>query len=307
MIAVSPWTAEYWERLRADFCQIPTFSRTIAGPVIPASALRGALRTTLVASRTSSGTLATIETLFQDDRPPRRPGESAEHQVVGRPSHDALKGFAIADSAPAASAVFKIYMLRTATLVETRGGAPGTFGLGWRTVPRGSVEPRRIDDSTPSFAEMAVPGAAFEGVFTERSFYQNPEVARSLGWRHPLTRERLFEAANRYAETLLDAHLRFAAAVSLPHLTASVEQLRSRLQQAREQGACLLNLGWATGLLPKMAFPNTDDEAFRRILSRHPEFARAIRTGMPFPKTRRVVFLENQPATLPGWVWLGVG
>jgi CRISPR-associated protein Csm5 len=56
-----------------------------------------------------------------------------------------------------------------------------------------------------------------------------------------------------------------------------------------------------------MAFPNTDDEAFRRILSRHPEFSRAMRTGMPFPKTRRVVFLENQPATLPGWVWLGVG
>jgi CRISPR-associated protein Csm5 len=35
-------------------------------------------------------------------------------------------------------------------------------------------------------------------------------------------------------------------------------------------------------------------------------YSRAIQTGLPFPKTRRVVFLENRPATLPGWVRLEV-
>ena len=38
-----------------------------------------------------------------------------------------------------------------------------------------------------------------------------------------------------------------------------------------------------------------------------PLYSRALSTGLPFPKTRRIVFLENQPATLPGWVALEVG
>ena len=33
---------------------------------------------------------------------------------------------------------------------------------------------------------------------------------------------------------------------------------------------------------------------------------RAIKSGLPFPKTRRVVFLKNKPAALPGWVELRV-
>jgi hypothetical protein len=38
-----------------------------------------------------------------------------------------------------------------------------------------------------------------------------------------------------------------------------------------------------------------------------PIYQRAIQTGMPFPKTRRVVFEGNQPSSLPGWVMLEVG
>jgi CRISPR-associated protein Csm5 len=37
-----------------------------------------------------------------------------------------------------------------------------------------------------------------------------------------------------------------------------------------------------------------------------PFYERAIRSGLPFPKTRRVIFLKNKPATLPGLVELSV-
>ena len=45
----------------------------------------------------------------------------------------------------------------------------------------------------------------------------------------------------------------------------------------------------------------------RKILRSMPLYQRAIQTGMPFPKPRRVVFEGNQPASLPGWVMLEVG
>jgi CRISPR-associated protein Csm5 len=79
------------------------------------------------------------------------------------------------------------------------------------------------------------------------------------------------------------------------------------LDQARTSGSsCLVSLGWGGGLLGKTAWPKTSDEGYRMLLADHPFYARAIRSGMPFPKTRRIVFLNNQPAALPGWAVLEV-
>jgi CRISPR-associated protein Csm5 len=90
-------------------------------------------------------------------------------------------------------------------------------------------------------------------------------------------------------------------------LRASVDSLASRLEQARSRGnACLLNIGWAGGFLGKAAFLDTANEDYRKILRRMPLYDRAIRSGMPFPKTRRIVWEAGQPSTLPGWVLLEV-
>ena len=35
-------------------------------------------------------------------------------------------------------------------------------------------------------------------------------------------------------------------------------------------------------------------------------YNRALSTNLPFPKTRRIVFLNNRPATLPGWAELAI-
>jgi len=59
-------------------------------------------------------------------------------------------------------------------------------------------------------------------------------------------------------------------------------------------------------LLGKSAYLNTDDESYRKILRQIPLYSRAIQTGMPFPKTRRVIFEGSQPASLPGWVLLEI-
>jgi len=49
-----------------------------------------------------------------------------------------------------------------------------------------------------------------------------------------------------------------------------------------------------------------DEAEHRKVLGMMPFYERAIRSGLPFPKTRRVIFLKNKPATLPGWVELTV-
>jgi CRISPR-associated protein Csm5 len=99
----------------------------------------------------------------------------------------------------------------------------------------------------------------------------------------------------------------YAEWTGLALLKSTVEELETRLSAVREaQRGCVLPLGWGAGFLSKVAILNTQDEAYRGILKQVGLYARAIQSGMPFPKTRRIVFLGNQPATLPGFVHLEV-
>ena len=147
-----------------------------------------------------------------------------------------------------------------------------------------------------------------EGGWRENAFLAQPEIARALHWREPASAARLFAAANDYAERLLAIQKQYAAWTGLTALQHTIEVLEQWLAHSRAVGnGCVLSLGWGGGLLAKTGWLETGDAAYREILKQIPLYARAIDSGLPFPKTRRIVFLQNQPAALPGWVALEVG
>ncbi len=297
-----PSYSAYWERLPAEQLHIPTFAASVAGPYLPASALKGALRTSLIFKLADGRALKEVEAALASERPPRQPGQLAEERVAGAPSHTRMRTIALADSAPAPQASLKIHLVRVATL-ERKG--PRQFELRWKQAPRGSVEARRIEESTPQFAEMASPGTVFEGEAAERGFLTQPEIARALGWRSPLRWPDMLAIANDYAAAMLAAHRQYVTWSGLGTLEESLGRLERTLEQVRARNdACLVALGWGAGFLSKAVNLAVPEEDFRRVLGQHPLYARALRAGLPFPKTRRIVFLDNRPAALPGWAML---
>jgi CRISPR-associated protein Csm5 len=50
----------------------------------------------------------------------------------------------------------------------------------------------------------------------------------------------------------------------------------------------------------------TEDPVYREIIGQTRLYSRSMYPGLPFPKTRRIVFLDDRPATLPGWALLEV-
>jgi CRISPR-associated protein Csm5 len=209
----------------------------------------------------------------------------------------------LGDSAPVSPSVFKVYLVRVATLAA-RG--KDEYTLGWKQVPRGAVDGRRPEESTPGFAEMAAPGSVFEGRWDENAFFDLDEIRRALGWRESANRGKVFEAGNRYSAAVLAAHKRYAGWAGLTALSGQVEALEARLAAAQASGGCLLSIGWGGGLIGKSAWLDTGNQEYRQLLQKLSQYERAVTSGLPFPKTRRVVFLNNQPATLPGWVYLEV-
>jgi CRISPR-associated protein Csm5 len=285
-----------WNAASSELLFIPTFAATQRGLYLPASALKGALRTGLVFSRWSASTIDRVATSIEGDRLPRRSGEIAE----GSAQASQMRLFGLADSDPVATSACKIFLTRTASL-DTRQA--GQTQLVWKVAGRGSVLPARVSDSTPTFAEMAVPGTQFAGGFEERKFLREPEIAKALGWRSILDLSTLTAACNQYAAAQIELQVNYARTANLPSLAAEIDKLKGDLEQARgTDSACLLCLGWGNGFLSKAAFLDTSHESYRKILRAIPPIARSVRDNVPFPKTRRIVFANGQPSALPGWI-----
>lgn len=296
-----PSLTGFWNSQRAEGLFIPTFCSGPSGPYLPGSAIRGALHTAMLFSRWSEHTWKQISDKCQGERLPRFPAEAAEESAIGVAGFSRMRSFAIADSAPVSGGGMKIFLVRTSTLIP-RGGKTE---LGWKLSPRGSVEARRVDESTPLFCEMADAGTRFEGDWFERRQFGNPEMLRMLRWRDAIGAKELAAAANSLAEKLLQMHRQYAANAGLRLLDQNLEVLEKQLAETRERpGACMLCLGWGGGFLSKAANLDTDDDNYRKVLRLFPFYARAIQTGLPFPKTRRIVFLGGLPALTPGWVRL---
>jgi len=302
-----PASAGYWQRASGESVHIPTFSSGISGPYLPGSAMKGALRTGMMFSGLRENLLSEVATRLQGGRAPRNPAEGPEEHVLGPPGASRMRAIAIADSAPVDGSQFKVYMLRVATL-ESRGA--GALTLAWKQSPRGTVDGRRPEDSTPWFAEMASPGTTFEGDWQERAFFSRPEVWRALRWNGPVDRSRIFRAANAYAAELIAIQKQYASWTGLQAISESMAAVEERLADAERtsaSAACLLSMGWGSGLLAKTPWVKTGLEQYHQVLRQISLYERSLKSGLPFPKTRRVVFLGNKPATLPGWALLEVG
>ena len=293
----------YWNRAIGESLNIPTFAAGPSGPYLPGSAIKGALRTGMLFAGLKDGILHDLTTRLRSDRPSRRPAEPAEEQIIGTGGASRTRFFSVADSNPVDYSRFKIYLLRVGVLV---GRGQGQYSLGWKQSPRGTADGRRPEDSTPVFAEMAPPGSAFEGTWREKGFFDQPEIRRALGWREPVAREGVFESANNYAASLLAIHKNYAARTGLPLFSKTLEEIEAHLGEARSSGACLLSLGWGAGLVGKSAWLDTANEDYRQILKSVAVYNSALASGLPFPKTRHIIFLNDQPSSLPGWARLEI-
>jgi len=298
----NPAYSAYWNRAMGESLHIPTFASGASGPYLPATAIKGALRTGMLFANWRDGMLQDTLGRVKGERVPRRPAEMLEDQALGPAGSNRMRFLSAGDSGVVATSEFKVYLLRTSTL-QPRGAG---FTLGWKQSPRGAVDGNRPDESTPSFAEMANPGTSFEGDWEEKSFFLQPDVRKSVRWPDGFNRAKIFEAVNVYAGGLIALQRQYASLAGMGLLDQNLAALEQKLAEAREKGSCLVCLGWGGGLTAKSAWLDANNADYREILRQYAIYNRALATNLPFPKTRRIVFLNNRPATLPGWAELTV-
>ena len=293
--------AALWNKSRGETLFIPTFHSGPEGQTLPGSALKGALRSAMVFEHAEEGLKETAKKLAED-RGFRRVGAPLEDSTAGLGSYSRTRALAITDSGPAAGQ-FQVYLARTAVLLK-KGEE---FELGWKQAPRLTLEARRVEEATAVFAEMAAPGTVFEGRWTGKTLFDDPWVQSVLRWNGVPSETSVLAAANAFAAFQLGEHRKFAERARLPELLTNVNKLQARLTRVSADGrSCVLSLGWGTGYLSKAAVGDTESEEVRKVLREVVALRGVVSTGLPFPKTRKVLFEANQPAQLPGWVELSL-
>ena len=287
--------AAAFDRAHPEDLFIPTFATTPRATLyLPASVLKGALRTAMIVSRTS---LKQVQASV-NHAATRSAARLLEQVTVGDAGSSRTRPLSLADSVELPSALTRVYLTRTSTLMVRGKG----LELGWKCGSRGSVDARRVAESTPTFAEMAPPGTVFEGGWSERAALSNPAVLQALRWKEATGAKQFAEAANLAAERLLAYQRAYAEAAGLQAVMSSIDSLRAELAKVREAGSsALVCAGWGTGYLTKTALLGVEPEEARTVLRESPVYGRQIATGLPFPKTRRFVFSGSQPVCLPGW------
>ena len=270
----------HFDRALAEHLFIRTFSSNCSGSIyVPGTAIKGALRTGTVFAGWNENAWQNVTSQL-NDRMPSHIAAQADDRIAGKKfSH-----VGSSDSEPLPYSNTRVYLTRASTLT---GRENTKLEVAWKRAPGGST--KSADDGTPTFIEMAQPGTVFEGTFRARD--------TTL----------LFRAANQFAAGLLANHANYAETAKLGKLSEAIAALKAEVDKASEtRGTCLLPVGWGGGFLGKAALTDTNTDAMREVLRKLPFYQRAIQSGLPFPKTRRIVFLNDQPATLAGWMLLSV-
>ncbi len=106
----------YWNRAAGESLHIPTFATGAAGLYLPATAIKGALRTGMVFAHWRDGMLQDVLARVKSEQtqrvPPRRPAEIVEEQALGPAGSNRMRCVGAGDSAPIAVSRFQIYLLR---------------------------------------------------------------------------------------------------------------------------------------------------------------------------------------------------
>ena len=97
----------YWNRASGDTLHIPTFAAGASGPYLPATAIKGALRTGMVFAHWRDGMLQEVLARVKGERVPRRPGEIVEEQALGPPGANRMRFVSAGDSAPIPTSSFR--------------------------------------------------------------------------------------------------------------------------------------------------------------------------------------------------------
>ena len=161
---------------------------------------------------------------------------------------------------------------------------------------------RRRNREVQLYLECLKQGINFTGYIKP---VKEPKALESLKLREEkLSIEYILGACRTFSRDLNEHEIEFGKKYRINFLVSAINELKNEQEHSGEKEA-LMKLGWGSGFLSttiSMFVKEEDEELYKAIVSMAPRGYED-----EFPKTRRIVFEDEEPRYPPGWVKIKVG
>ncbi len=284
---VRPWSGPAPREMRAHIAD------PLGRPYLPGSSIKGAIRTALAFAALSAmpdqERRARMDEVEQWVREEERGREFADEPLMqalmgSDPHHDLLRALRISDSAPAPLEALDIACVRVA--VREPDGT-----LAWLRRPGEHVaDPQQAFEVHLEVIRPGIRPLSVEVGLDAFVLAAFPEARQ--GWLRAWGRH-----CNAFARYLAKGERAFGEQVGWAAYADFYRRLLEAM--AADPTAVYLNIGWGGGWRSKTAAEAMGPEAVRRLRGLF-----RLGRGDPFPKTRRVGWVDGVPAVPLGWIRL---
>jgi CRISPR-associated protein Csm5 len=273
-------------------------------PYLPGSSIKGAIRSLILKYLLSSDRSDYEEELNRSIRL-RKEGKKEERQlktfsteaenlVLGRTNRSLLRALQVSDSSTIEPSQLELGCVKILSLTQE--------GYAWKDLAN-RRNLKDFEDATPIFFESLPAGTILSGSFKTDDDLLTGYCADQLSYRSEGVQaiKRLFSVCKQGSMELLQKEAAFFEAIRLkPCLDAAIN-LMSVVQSCQEN-QMVFPLAWGTGYNAKANGWIIDSDLMDMVRR---EFNLG-REGFEFPKSRKILFFQGEPANLVGWVRLSI-
>lgn len=286
--------------------EISEFVKTgLGNPYIPGSSIKGALRTVilwhLMKDSPSHKIKSLLDQILNSKVEKRQADKMLNKEFFGKdPNYDFLRGLQVGDAE---------FMIEDIVVGETKVlSIENGKGYGWKKMGKDGFISKDPIRATSIFTEILTQKVTSDVMIRIENFlFDHPLAKEQLGFdnkKRYLTQ--LAQRCNEYAKEFIKDEIAFYKSCGMNKLKEFYEELI--IQMPKNEDSFLLHLGWGSGWRG-MTGNYLKGEMLQKFREKF-RIGKSIkdpRTGRwqqfpVFPKTRKIVFKNNQPTYPLGWV-----
>lgn len=282
--------------------EILEFERNGFGKLyIPGSSIKGAIRTILFKKRFNELSLSEKNNILQEIENNKKyrkewAAEPLAKKLFGDSSNENLmRTIQIFD------AEFEKVELEKAVILTLRHQSAATYG--WKKMGKNVPSQDNPKDATPLFVEaLPIGSLGYSSISLNTFLFNNQTAKNTLKFKeNSLNSIKEFaKTINAYSKTKLKNEKEFFEKLTSPkkldEVISELNKLINVIDNLKEE-EFILRISWGSGWKGM-----TGDYLNEQWLSTFRQKYRLGRQNLPFPKTRRIIFDEDTPKYLTGWV-----